>query len=178
MEFGILLHPFRRPVFQLIDKERMRVRPLGVTRRGHFVVGQAILERAFAVFRQVGEGGNNHIRGHAVQLRGTAGHAIKFLDGELERAIVLRAAAQKRSKPANLQDGLHRSFAESVLVAHDHGPAVILQGGRENLTGRGALPAGQHHQRTRVGDAGIGIIRDHDISIGPLGLHNRARLKK
>ena len=70
------------------------------------------------------------------------------------------------------------AFAESVLVAHDESAPVILQGRRENFTGRRTLPAGQHNHRPAVRDAGIGIARDHDIAVGALRLDDRSRFQK
>ncbi len=58
------------------------------------------------------------------------------------------------------QNRLHRAFAEGVLVANNHRASVILKRRRKNFAGRGALPAGQYHQRSGISDAGIGIGRN------------------
>ena len=73
----------------------MRVRPLGVFRFRHFVVGQAILQRAFAELRQIGQRRQHDVGCDAVQLSRAAGDAIKFLDGQLERAIFLRTRCRE-----------------------------------------------------------------------------------
>src|SRR5205809_2387702 len=100
-----------------------------------------------------------------MELRRAAGHAIKFLDSQLQRAVLIRTAAKQRSKPADRKNRLHRSFAERVLVADDYRACIILEGGRKNLAGRRALPAGQNHQRPRIGDARGWIRRNTDITI-------------
>ena len=98
-----------------------------------------------------------------MQLGRAAGDAIEFLNGQFQRAIILRTAAEQRSEPANLENRLHGAFAESVLVAHDHRAAVILQRRGENFARRRALPAGQNNQRSGVGNARIRIARDDDV---------------
>src|ERR1700730_1637122 len=113
-----------------------------------------------------------------MKLRRSARHAIEFLDGQFQRPIFLRTAAEQRSEPANLQDRLHGAFAEGVLVTDDEGPSVILQGRGKNLTRGRALPARQHNERTAVGNARIWIARDDDVSVRTFRLDDRSRLQK
>ena len=138
----------------------MRVRPFGVLRLSHFIVGQAVLQRPFSELRQVAQTRQHDIGSDSVELRRATRDAIKFLDGQLERAIILRTAAQQRSESSDLKDRLHRAFPEGVLVADNHRASVILKRRRKNFAGRGALPAGQHHQRSGISDARIGIARN------------------
>ena len=83
--------------------------------RWHFIVGERIFQRAFAKLRQIGQGRESDIGSHAVQLGRATGDAIKFLDGQLERAIILVTGSEERSEAADLEDRLHGAFAESLL---------------------------------------------------------------
>src|SRR5947207_13684222 len=110
----------------------MCVGPFRVFGRRNVVVGQSIFQRAFAELRQISQRRQNNIGGDTVELSRAASDPVKFLDGELERAIIWRTAAEERGETADLENGLHRSFAKGVLVADDHRPSIILKGGGEN----------------------------------------------
>ena len=99
---------------------------------------------------------------------------IKFLDGQLQRTILLGMTAKQRSKPANGKNRLHGSFAERVLVTDNYGAPVILESSRKDFAGGRALPASQHHQWPRICDCRIGIGRDPNASIIIFRLDDRA----
>ena len=77
-----------------------------------------------------------------MQLCRAASDAIEFLDGQLQRAILLRAVTEEGSEPADGKDRLHGSFAEGILVPDNHRAPVILQSRRKNFTRGRALSAG------------------------------------
>src|SRR4051812_47122613 len=103
-----------------------------------------------------------------MQLGRAARDAVELLDGQLQRAIILGTASEKRSEAPDLENRLNRSFSKGVLVPDNQGPSIILQGRGKNFAGRGTLPAGQHNHRPVVGDTGIRIARDDDVSIRAL----------
>src|SRR2546425_3476361 len=109
-----------------------------------------------------------------MELGRAASDTIKFLDGQLQRAILLGMTAKQRSKPANGKNRLHGSFAERVLVTDNYGAPVILESSRENFAGGRALPASHHQQRSGICDSRIGIGRDPNASIIIFRLNNRA----
>ena len=122
----------------------MVVGPFRVFRLRHFVVSQGILQRAFTELREITQTWQNNVGSHAMQLCGSAGHPIKFLDSQLQRTVFIGMAAQQRSESADREDRLHGTFAKCVLVADDHCATIILECSCENLAGRRALPAGQN----------------------------------
>ncbi len=109
-----------------------------------------------------------------MELGRAAGNAIKFLDGQLERAVILGTASEQRSKSSDLKDRLHRAFSKRVFVADNHRPSIILERRRKNFASRSALPAGQDDQRPGIGNARIGIARDHDVAVRTFRLHDRS----
>src|SRR3984893_17892985 len=157
MELGVVLHALRRPTLQFVDEKRMRIRPFRVTRLRDFIVSQAILERAFAKLRQIRQCRQDDVRGDTMKLGRAAGDAIKFLNGQLERAIILRTAAEQRRESSDLENRFYRVVAVSVLARNNHGAAIMLQDGSESLAGRGASPASQNNEWPRVSDSRIGV---------------------
>src|SRR5205814_10295679 len=86
--------------------------------------------------------------------------------------------SEQRGVVADVENGLHGSFSKSALIADDDRASIILQGRRENLTGRRALPAGQDDQWSRVGDPGIRIAGNDNVAIRAFGLHDGTRFQK
>src|SRR5437899_7217338 len=68
-----------------------------------------------------------------MELGRAASDTIKFLDGQLQRTILLGMTAKQRSKPANGKNRLHGSFAERVLVTDNYGAPVILESSRKDF---------------------------------------------
>src|SRR6267378_5094960 len=87
----------------------------------------------------------------------------------------MRPAAEQRGIVADVENRLHGSFSKSALIADDHRASIILQGRRENFTSRCALSAGQHHQRSGVGNPWIRIARDDNVAIRAFGLRSEER---
>ena len=81
VKFRIAFHALLGTSPELVDKQRMAVRPFRVFRFGNFVVRQRVFECAFAELRKIAQARQDNIGGHAVQLRRAARDAIKFLDG-------------------------------------------------------------------------------------------------
>src|SRR5207247_7521757 len=102
-----------------------------------------IFERAFTELRKIAQTRHNTIGGHAVELRGAARDAIKFLNGQLQRAVFIGMTAQQRGKPANRKDRLHSAFTERVFVADDDRTAIVLKRSDKSLARRRALPTGR-----------------------------------
>src|SRR5439155_19691652 len=109
------------------------------------IIGQAVLQRPFSELRQVAQTWQHDIGSDSMELRRAPRDTIKFLDGQLERAIILRTAAQQRSESSDLEDGLHRAFPERVLVADNRRASIILKRRRKTFAGRGDLPARSHY---------------------------------
>ena len=151
----------------------MRVGPLCVFRPGHLVIGQGVLQCAFAEFGEIAQARQDNVGGHTVKLRGAAGDPIKFLDRQLQCTVLIGTAAQQRSEAADRENRLHRAFTESVLVTDDHRATIILESSCENFAGRGALPAGQNHERPRISHAD-GVGRNSDASVIIFRLNDRA----
>src|SRR6266571_3721603 len=99
----------------------MGIGPFRVLRLRHFVVGQTVLQRAFAELGQVTQTRQDDIGCDAVQLCRATGDAIKFLDGQLQRAILVRMVAKQRSESADWKNRLHSSLAEGVFVTDNYG---------------------------------------------------------
>src|SRR5207248_8497302 len=156
----------------------MTIRPFGIARFWHFVVWQTILQCTFTKLGKISLSWQDDIGSDAVKLGRAAGDSIKLLDRQFELAIVIGTTSKQRGEAADRQNCLNGAFAECVLVANDHGAAVILEGGSEDLAGGRALPAGQNNQRTAVSDTGIRIAGDDDVPIGTFGLHDRTRFQK
>jgi hypothetical protein len=55
-----------------------------------------------------------------VELGRATGNAIKILNGQFQRAVLVGMAAQQRGEPADWENRLHGSFPERVLVAHNN----------------------------------------------------------
>src|SRR5205814_9911410 len=115
MEFRLVLNSLGRASFQFVYKQRMRIRPFAVSSFWHLVIWKTILERSFAKLRKITETWQHDIGSNAVQLSGTAGHAIKLLDRQFKRTIILRTTPEQRCEPADFEDRLDGTFAESVL---------------------------------------------------------------
>src|SRR6266487_7033142 len=98
----------------------MRIRPFRVFGGWDFIVRQAVLERTFSKLGQIAQTRQHDVGGDAVELGRAAGDAIKFLDGQLKRAVILGTASEQRSKSSDLKDGLHRAFSTRVFVADNH----------------------------------------------------------
>src|SRR6202011_1994366 len=135
MELLVVMNALRGAALQFVNEQRMAVRPFRESRFRHFVVSEAIFQCAFTKLGQVTQARQNDVRRHAVKLSGTTSNTVKFLNRQFKRAIILGTAAKKRSEPANLENGLHGSFAERILVPHDYGATVILESGCKDFAG-------------------------------------------
>ena len=101
-----------------------------------------MFERAFAdVLGKVPHARQHDVGQHALQLGGDAAGAVKFLHGDLERAVVFFLVFQAQVI-LEVIHALHGAFAVGGKVAHDQGAAVVLQRRRHDLRSRRAEPAG------------------------------------
>ena len=163
-------------IFQQITE--IRLHQVELVEVGAFdgVTFERMFERAFAdVLRVIPDGGQDDVGQDALQLRGDAAGAVKLLHRDLERAAVFFRLVQ----PDVVRDvvhALHGAFAVRGNVAHDQGPAVILQRRRHDLGSRGAEAAGQHDQRPVVERRGIGVGRHDDAAVVSLHLDDGAFL--
>src|SRR5260370_14549924 len=107
---------------QLIDEQRMRIRPFRVFGGWDFIVGQAVLERTFSKLGQIAQTRQHDVGGDAVELGRADGNAIKFLDRQLERAVILATSSVPRNKSSDLNDRLHRAFYKRVFVTANYRP--------------------------------------------------------
>ena len=143
------------------------------TAGGDLVVGQRVVGGSFADIVVIGEGGQHDVGSHAAQLGRATFHAVVFLNGQFDRAGL--ADLRKEGHEAlHFDERLHGSFAEALLVADDDRASVVLQGGGENLAGRGAEAVHENDERTFPHHAGIGIVHRVDVAVGVLDLHDGA----
>ena len=90
MKLRIVLDTLRRPPLQLVDEKRMGVGPFGVFRP--LALRRKASNSSARLRRHSGRSlklGNTMSEATPCKLRRAAGDAIKFLDGQFERAILL-----------------------------------------------------------------------------------------
>ena len=105
--------------------------------------------------------GEDDVGRHSLELGGGAAGAVKFADGDFERAEIVGAAHDG----AEVEQGLHGALAVGGDVADDQRASVILQGAGQNFRGRSAEAAGQDDQRAVVKHGGIGVLVHGDLAI-------------
>ena len=124
----------------------------GVIRTRNGVPRQRVVERGLAKLSRIIQHVRQHeVRGHAPQLRRSAADAIKFADGDFDRAgIVGRGRGFRPDKWAQRIQILNRALAKGGNVTHDERAAVILQrGGGDFRRGR-AETVDEHDERAVV----------------------------
>ena len=77
------------------------------------------------------------------------------LDRAARRRVVARGGEAHRAVVRELDDGLHRAFAEGAR-AHEHGAMVVLQRAGHDLRGGGRAAVDQHHHREPAGGVLVG----------------------
>ena len=142
-----------------------------VAGRLHLRPGDGVVERALSVRRRVGCGRERQVGHHATVLSAAAVDPEELRHRSLELAQV---AGRPAGEPGEVDQALDGAFAERRFP-HDEGATVVLQGCRDDLRGRGALPVDQHHQRSRVGNGVIPVFQDLDLAGRVTDLHHRAR---
>src|SRR6202007_209901 len=122
----ILADASRRAPAELIDKEWSAV-PGHVDRgRVAFIVSQRMLQSCLPKLAGVCEGRKLNVGNDAAELSRTPGHAVEFLNGQLQRACIIRSVPKHRHEPSELEHGLDGAFAECTGIADDDGSAIVL----------------------------------------------------
>ncbi len=88
----------------------------------------------------------NNITFHPLQLGGSSGNAVVFLNRELQRTQGL-VPIKRSGCTVKVQHILHGALAECLTRSHDDGLVVVLQGGGYNLGGRSGSFIDHHQQR-------------------------------
>ena len=148
----------------------------GVILTGNGVPRQRIFEGGFAELSRIIQHVRQHeVRRHAFQLRRSAADAIKFADGDFDRAgIVGRGRGRRPDKWAQRIQILNRAFAKGGNVTDDERAAVILQrGGGDFRRGR-AETVDEHDERAVVKHGCIGVTVHIHRAIERTGEHDGA----
>src|SRR5208282_4603256 len=134
MENWILIDPLYRSVSQFVEEERLVVSSGIIRSRRHLVVNKWVFLLTFTKLRTISQRGNRNVRDDALQLGGSAGHAIDLLNRHFECAGGVRSIVEPVHKSVERYYNLYCSLPETARVTYDHSPPVILHRGGEDFT--------------------------------------------